>query len=359
MDSLNLSSLGLAGNLAVFAIASTIVWIGGVRLARGADALADKAGLGHAYIGVLLLGVTVSLPEMTFSSVAAVRGNAELAVNGLLGGIGMTTVVIAIADCVVGREPLSADIQRPVVMFQGTMVILMLAVAAAGIAVGDILIPGIGLAGLWTVALVALYFVTIRTVKYMEPRQPWKAEPVRVRESSDEKAKAEQARAAVEKEKQRGLGSIAIRTGIAAAAVLIAAAVLAFNAEAIARETGLGDSFIGFVLGGIATTLPELSTTIASARLRQYEMAFSDAFGTNLCSAGLIFLADALYRGGPILNEVGTFSLFGVLLGLALTTVYLAGFVLRSRRSILRMGWDSHAVLAMAAFGFVILYVLS
>lgn len=93
MDILNLAGLGLVGNVVIFVAASAIVWIGGVRLARGADALADKAGFGHAYIGIFLLGMMVSLPELAFSSVAAARGNAELAINGLLGGIGMTMVV--------------------------------------------------------------------------------------------------------------------------------------------------------------------------------------------------------------------------------------------------------------------------
>ena len=51
MDILNLAGLGLLGIIVIFVIASVTVWIGGVRLARGADALADKAGFGHAYIG--------------------------------------------------------------------------------------------------------------------------------------------------------------------------------------------------------------------------------------------------------------------------------------------------------------------
>jgi Ca2+/Na+ antiporter len=66
MDILNVAGLGLIGNIVMFVTASVVVWIGGVRLARGADALADKAGFGHAYIGIFLLGVMVSLPELTF-----------------------------------------------------------------------------------------------------------------------------------------------------------------------------------------------------------------------------------------------------------------------------------------------------
>jgi len=244
-------------------------------------------------------------------------------------------------------------------MFQGAMVVLMLTVAAAGMVMGDLLLPGIGLVGLWAVALLALYIVTIVAIKRIEPRFPWKAKPTSPKESRSDKAKARRAKADSDKEKQRSLGAIVLHTGVAAGAVAIAATILAFTAEVIAQETGLGDSFVGFMFGGIATTLPELSSTIAAARLREFEMAFSDAFGTNLTSIGLIFLADLLYQGGSILNEVRPFTLFGVLIGSAVTAVYLAGFVARSDRAILRMGYDSHAVLMLSILGFAGLYFLS
>jgi cation:H+ antiporter len=87
-------------------------------------------------------------------------------------------------------------------------------------------------------------------------------------------------------------------------------------------------------------------------------MAFADAFGTNLCSTALLFVADLLYPGEPILNQVGNFSIFAVLLGCALTTVYLVGLVVRYRRPVLRMGVDSLTVLFTASVGFALLYGL-
>lgn len=72
----------------------------------------------------------------------------------------------------------------------------------------DTLLPGIGLAGLWTLALVVLYIATMVAVKHIEPRLPWKAEPVPIRESTSEKVKAKHAKAASEKEKERSLGSL-------------------------------------------------------------------------------------------------------------------------------------------------------
>jgi hypothetical protein len=53
---------------------------------------------------------------MSLASVAAALGNVELAVNSLLGGIAITMIVVAITDLAVGEEPLSIDVQHPVVL---------------------------------------------------------------------------------------------------------------------------------------------------------------------------------------------------------------------------------------------------
>jgi cation:H+ antiporter len=72
----------------------------------------------------------------------------------------------------------------------------------------------------------------------------------------------------------------------------------------------------------------------------------------------LLFVADLTYAGGPILNEVDRFSLFAMLLGILLTSVYLAGFVKRRHKSILRMGVDSVIVLLAYSGGLVLLFFL-
>jgi cation:H+ antiporter len=115
---------------------------------------------------------------------------------------------------------------------------------------------------------------------------------------------------------------------------------------------------VGAVLVGWATSLPEVSTVTSAVRLRQYEMAISDAFGTNLFNLVLIFVIDAVYRGPPVLDEMGTFSLFAALLGIALTTIFLAGLIERKDRTFLRMGIDSLAVIVVYGGGLVLLYTL-
>jgi len=81
-------------------------------------------------------------------------------------------------------------------------------------------------------------------------------------------------------------------------------------------------------------------------------------FGANLFSILLIFPADVFYRGGPVLNEVGRFSLFAILLGMVLTAIYLAGLIERRKSVVLRMGVDSLLVIFVYVGGLFILYRL-
>lgn len=353
MQWLQWRALSPAANVSTFIAACALVWFAGERLTRNCRTLSDRTRIGQAFIGTLLLGFVVSLPEITLSAVAAAAGNAELAVNSLLGGISITMVMMAITDATVGEEPLSRDIRHPVVLLQGPVVILMLTVTAAGITAGDRFVPGVGLVGMWTTLIFGIYIVGLMLVKRIQQLHPWIAqqEPEGTSAGDDDHEKPDA-------DAGRSLALVGWLTAASAAAVVIAGTVLAVSADALAEQTGLGASFVGLLFGGIATSLPELRTTISAVRLKRYEMAFSDAFGTNLCSIAVLFVADLLYAGPPILNEVGRFSSFAILLGTGVTAVYLTGLISRPSRSFLRMGADSVIVLFASVIGFVILYRL-
>jgi cation:H+ antiporter len=110
------------------------------------------------------------------------------------------------------------------------------------------------------------------------------------------------------------------------------------------------------VLLAIATSLPEVSSVIGAVRGHHYEMAYGDILGTNLFDIGLIAVADLVYVGPPVLNEVGTFSAFASLLGIAVTAIALVGILERRDTTVARMGVDSIAIAADYLSRLVVLY---
>ncbi len=92
----------------------------------------------------------------------------------------------------------------------------------------------------------------------------------------------------------------------AAAAILLFSRLLVSSADAIALRTGLGRSFVGVILLGTATSLPELVTGVSSILLvDQPDLAAGDAFGSNLVNLLVIGIIDLAWRNGPILAAVG------------------------------------------------------
>lgn len=112
-------------------------------------------------------------------------------------------------------------------------------------------------------------------------------------EDQHRKAKEEAAREHAE----LSLGRIIAWTIGLELVILVSGYLLARTGDALAEQTGLGDSAVGFVFLAFATSLPEFSTAITAAKSGLYTLAVSDIFGTNLINIGLIFVIDAVGTG--------------------------------------------------------------
>lgn len=323
--------LPLPANAAAFLVAAAVVWLAGTRVTRYADAIQDATGAGEALLGMLLLGFITALPETAVTVTASHAGNAQLAVNNLLGGMALNVAILASADAAVPREALSAMVGSHTALLQGALLILLLAVVACGT-----LAPGPALLGIgaWSWGILAVYLLCLVLIQ----RSPRGAKEARGEGSG------------------APLGALAGKTALGAAAILAAGYVLARAGDALAEQTGLGSSFFGAVFLALSTSLPEITIVYSAVRLGRYAMAAGDIFGANLLGLALLFLVDAVYREGEVLAAAGKFATFAALLGIVVTALFLAGILERSHRRVGRMGLDSLLVLVAYAGGVAVLY---
>jgi cation:H+ antiporter len=147
-------------------------------------------------------------------------------------------------------------------------------------------------------------------------------------------------------------------SGFTSLAILISGVILVQTAEAIATQSGLGSSFIGATLLASSTSLPELSASIAAVRLGAQSMAISNIFGSNLIMIFLLLPADIFYFKGAILNSANDSAKFALISGIVVTAVYVIGLIVRKRKTYLKMGLDSIAVLFIYIITLYILYTL-
>lgn len=342
-------------NLTIFVVAAGVVWVAGSHISGYADGIATQTGLDQAFVGLFFLALATETPEIGTTVTAAATGNASLALGNLFGGVVMQTAILAVVDLTVVRGALTFFTPRSVLLLQGILLTLLLGLTLAAVTAGE-LFSFFGV-GLWAVLLFGAYVLSLYLSHRYQGRERWHPDtPV----EEILKGQKTQDAAAI----RRVYATWSLRRLIlffigGSFVILVAGVVLARVGEAVAVQTGLGATFVGATLLATATSLPELSTAIAAARLGNYSMAVANIFGSNGIMVALIFLADLFYREGPILRTADAASTFTVAMGIVVTTAYLAGLVERRDQVFLRMGLDSVAVLVLYFGSLIVLYWIS
>jgi len=338
-------------NLALFAVAGAGVWLAGTRLCNYADAIADRKRIGKALMGFVFLAAATELPEMVTTVVGSIAGEARLVLNNMFGGITMQTAILAVADATVPMVALTSYPRNPTPALEGVLLILLLALLLAVSALGDaVLFWNVGIG---SVIFAFAYAGTIVLLRNYDQEEPWL--PVEVLEE----AAAPLAVAPARNLDVIPLSQLVWMSLAATLVILICGVMLVSLAETLAIQTGWGTSFIGVTLLAASTSLPELSTTIAAVRLGAFTMAISNIFGSNLIMIALLLPADIFYTEGVILDQIDATATFALISGLIVTSVYVAGLLLRNRRKALGMGIDSVIVLLIYSASLVVFYFLA
>jgi cation:H+ antiporter len=357
-------------NILIFVMAACVVWYAGTKLERQSDAIAIRTGLGHALIGMLLLAGATSLPEIATTFTAVWIGNISMATHNLLGSVVFNTAALAIADIASGDWALTHRSPRYVLIMEGVGVLFLLTITQMAGAVGQtaetMSESGAMLVAIsWGVLLLLVYFGLLYVTNNSQKVPRWKPTSDELSES-DRAAHAESAEDDQSEHKdsgQRGYQQWSSTRLFAAfvaasAAVLAAGFVLARAGDALASQTGLGGSFVGFTLLALSTTLPEISTTVAAANSGNYSMTVSNIFGSSAFVVMLLAFV-AFAAGGEVLSQAASPStMFAGALGMTVTLVYLWGLLERQDRTVMRMGWDSAAVMVLTVAGSGVMFLL-
>lgn len=332
----------LWANSLIFLASGIVVWFAGVRLTRHLNAIAQRTGMGHAFVGMLFLGGITSLPEVANVTNASIIGNPSLAINNLLGSAAINVLLLAVADAWVGRQAVTSIVARPSTMMMATLCLLVLIAIAGAVTLGDVEVLGFGIASL----LICVFSIGAFWLSAgYDARSPWSVKM----DKADNEEPDEDAGPA------ESLARLWLRTATDGALIFAAGYALSQTGDAIAQQTGLESAFVGFAFIGVATSMPELSTILTALRLRRPEMAFGQVLGTNFINLSLMPLSDALYTKGSVIDELGKFEVVSALLGATLIAIFMVGLLEHRDKTILKMGYDSAAVIVIFALGFTAL----
>lgn len=245
--------------LSIFAIAVGLVLLvwSSDRFVDGASAIASNLGLSPLIIGITIVGLGTSAPEMLVAAIASWQGNPTLGVGNAVGSN------IANIALVLGATALVA----PVVISSG-LIRLELPVLLIGMLVGLVLIWDDYLSFNDGLILLLSLFIVMGILLYNATRV--KSSDALIEELADEV------------NANMPLGTATLWFSIGLIVLLISAKILVWGAVNVASALGVSDLVIGLTIVAIGTSLPELAASIVSARKGESDIAVGNVIGSNL-----------------------------------------------------------------------------
>jgi len=109
-----------------FVVCTAVIVYAGSRLAKYGDIIAEKTGLGRAWIGLVLMAAVTSLPELiTGISAVTFAGVPDIAVEDVLGSCVFNMLILAFLDAIYRPMPISAKAHQGNVLSAGFGILLL------------------------------------------------------------------------------------------------------------------------------------------------------------------------------------------------------------------------------------------
>lgn len=246
----------MAGSLFLILLGVALLYAGAEALVRGAVAIATQLGITPLVIGLTIVAMGTSMPEMVVSVAAALRGSGEIAVGNIVGSnIGNIALILGVAALIAPTlvQARVVRVEMPLVVVVSVLVSVMLWDGEMGRLAGAVLVP----------ILVGYLVVTIR----------------RTRKEGRE-AKAEFAESLPETPRRTWLNLLLVVVGLG---LLVGGArMLVSGAVTIAQDLGINEAIIGLTIVAIGTSLPEMATSVVAALKGQGDIAIGNVVGSNL-----------------------------------------------------------------------------
>lgn len=323
------ADLSLTALLGAFAVATLVVAICSIRATRLADTIADRSALGEAFVGGVILGAATSIGGVVVSVSAALEGDASYAFSNGVGGIAAQTLFLAFADLLHRRANLEHAAAEPANLLQATLLLILLSLPLSAVAG-----PNFTLFGLHPISLVmfAAYLGGVALTRAVRENPMWR--PVETEATRHDEP-------AEEGDEDKPVGPPALRFVLLVALMGLGGYVISQAGSQFITRFSLGSSVVGALLTAVATSLPELVTTMTAVRRGALQLAVGGIIGGNTFDTLFLVFSDAAYREGSLYHAVGTEDTYWLATGILMTGVLLAGLLVRQRQGPGRIGVES------------------
>lgn len=289
------------------------------------DLLDKKTSLSGAFLGGIMLSAVTSLPEL-FTSISATMliHEPDMCLGNILGSDLFNLAALAACILIFARSFRGAKLSH------SHQVVNILVLCCYGVMILNwlgILHLEIFSINITSVIIVLLYILSIRFLS------------------------ADNGAAEAEEEQESSpltVQQIVFRFVAVSVGIIVLSIVLTYTTDGIAERLHLGEGLAGALFLGVATSLPELSSTVALFRMKNFDIAFGNIVGSNIFNFIIMAVVDILYIRGTVYDFSDPQTVTLLLCG----TVALAfmALLMRSRNRLSRFACPAAIVLCYATF---------
>ena len=296
-------------NIVIFLIGLIVLSWSADRFVYGASALAKNIGISPMMIGLTIVAMGSSAPEIVVSAIASVNGNMNTAVGNALGSnITNVALVLGITALVKPLLVSSTTLKREL------PALLIISLIAIGFLFDGELKSYEG------IILLALFIFVLAMMAWLS-LQVDKEDPL-IAETADEIPKGVSNTSAL------------IWIGVGLIVLPLSAHFLVNSAVEIARYMGISDLVIGLTIIAFGTSLPELAASVAGVLKGEDDLALGNIIGSNIFNLLAVLGMPGLIAPGILDPDVYNRDMY-VMLGLTLL-LFLFSFDLIGKRTISR-----------------------
>ena len=262
----------LAVIILLFVLGLVLIITGGDWFVDAAGWIAEVSGIPRFIVGATIVSVATTLPELFVSSIAASKGQAEMAIGNAIGSVTANTALIMALSMVF----LPVTLKRKDYLFKS--VLLMGTVALLWALCGDGTLP-VARGVIMFVVFALFIWENVKAAKKEDANEP---------EEKPEKPT-----------RQTVLKNIVLFV-LGAAGIVIGSDLLVDHGTLLAQRLGVPENVVALTAVAIGTSLPELVTAITSIVKKEASLSVGNVIGANIIDTALILPVCSVISGGTL-----------------------------------------------------------
>lgn len=253
----------------------------------GASAIAKRFKIPAMFIGITIIALGTSLPELSVSIASAIKGSPNLSVGNVVGSNMMNMLLILGIVALIKPVPIKKNSKKIDFPFLVGITLLLL-LFCADTFLNNGTINSISRFECIVMLVILIIYIILSVFNAKKEHSLMYKRPQEIQETIIQEETSQESKKKKKVKQELKIWQIVILIIFGLGAVVFGAECVSTTAQYLAIKMGMSETLVGITLVSIGTSLPELATSITASIKGENEMALGNIIGSNVINIALV-----------------------------------------------------------------------